>query len=80
MEAYMEKNSEDPIKNENKDCPFVFSNFKKWLNNQSEEKENISSLKSNITVNKSKLPVSRKKKVTNFDIDYKKQFIPRVRK
>ena len=36
----MEKNSEDPIKNENKDCPFVFSNFKKWLNNQSEEKEN----------------------------------------
>jgi hypothetical protein len=40
MEAYMEKNSEDPIKNENKDCPFVFSNFKKWLNNQSEEKEN----------------------------------------
>ncbi len=50
------------------------------INSQSEEKENISSLKSNITVTKSKLPVSRKKKVTNFDIDYKKQFIPRVRK
>jgi hypothetical protein len=50
------------------------------INSQSEEKENISSLKSNITVIKSNLPVSRKKKVTNFDIDYKKQFIPRVRK
>lgn len=41
MEAYMKKNNdESPFKNENSETPFMFSNFKKWLNNQSQEKEN----------------------------------------
>ena len=38
----MKKNNdnESPSSNENNDIPIMFSNFKKWLSNQSNEKEN----------------------------------------
>lgn len=52
-----DNNNHNPLNNENINNNYLFSNFKKWLNNQSEEKENKKpyvglSVKSKITESK----------------------------